>query len=181
MMALSAATAAFGGAGTGTALTTASTLLGGASAVLGTISSINQANYQRKVAENNAAIEERNARLAAQNAATTGRDQDIRAAAEMAQLIAQQSASGFSLGSGSYALARKSQAELAARDRLRIAQQGTDAVADAQQRAADFRSTANAARSSARNAMLAGALNIGSTFLGGATAINQQRARSLVS
>lgn len=157
-----------------------STALSVGSAVVGTIGAINQANFQSQVANNNAAIAEDNARRAVFESQVEAQETDFAARDELGQLLAQQGASGLSLGSGSFALRRKGQEELAAKDRGFIRNQGEVQATRFRQQANDQRAEAAQAKAAGRNALISGAFEVGTSLVSGATRVNARKARSLV-
>lgn len=169
---------------TSASASTALLALGTAASVGGTVFSVmaarQQAAYQAEVAENNAKTAERNALLASENTQLQIMDQDFAAAQEMSALTTKQASSGFSLGSGSYALARKTQGQLAAQDRLRLRQSGQSTVNNLTQQAADFDASAGASRAAGANATTAGIFQVGSSLISGASKFNDMKTRSLV-
>jgi hypothetical protein len=151
-----------------------------ASAVAGLASSVQMSKYQSRVAENNATIAENNALDASQQAQEEAEQRGRFAQVEMGELLANQAASGLNLGSGSYALSRKSQAQLAARDTSLIIQQGADRAENFRQQGADFRSEADQADRAGRFAFLEAGINIGSSAISGAAKVSKIRSRRLV-
>lgn len=145
----------------------ATTLVGGA---VQTIGAIQQSKYQAAVANMNARIEEQNAQRAVERAGIEAQNQDRINAGILGEQISEQSGSGLSARSGSFALGRKSARELARLDTLNVAQQGFLDAFNARTRAANFRAEASAAKASGRNALISGAIDtVGSLASGLAT------------
>ena len=166
-----AALAAFGGL---------STALQVGATVVGTMGAIQQSNYQSQVALNNQAIAEENARRVIFESQIEAQETDIEARGELGQLLAQQGASGLSLGSGSFALRRKGLEELAAKDRGFIRSQGEVRATRHRQQASDFAGESAMAKASGRGALVSGAFDIGTSLVSGASRVNVAKARSLV-
>ena len=157
-------------------LSTITTGLQIAGTVAGLASATAMSSYQAKVAENNSIIALENAGKAATAAQEESQQRGLAAQFEMGDLLANQSASGLNLGSGSYALVRKSQAELAARDTRIIMDEGNQRVENFKQQSADFRSDGAQARSAKRYAFLEAGLGIGTSLVSGATRVNKIKA-----
>lgn len=156
------------------ALTKIGAAVTAASSVLSTISGMQQASFQSKVAANNAAIAERNAAQATENTQTEQLDYAEAAREQIGALIAQQGASGVSAASGSPFLQAKRAKALARRDAERIAREGATRVRGLQQQSADFSTSAQ----KPRGLLLGGLLDFGTTLIGGAEAI--QKVKGLV-
>lgn len=146
------------------------------SAVIGTIGQMQAASYQASVAARNQEIAEENARRASNDAQLEQIDASQDAAREIGALIAEQSASGISLSSGSSLLRRRDLQEYAQRDSQRIREQGNVNIRNFKQQAADFASEREVAKASRSNAFTGGLLNIGSSYIGGATAVRKAKA-----
>lgn len=170
MQAIPAAVTALGGWGTALAV---------AGTVYSTMASYQQGMYQSKVAANNAQVAEENAKRARQEAAVKAQEQDFNAQAEMGALLANLGASGLNLGTGSAALRRKSQQELAARDRGYTIYEGDTAAAAYQQQAQDFRTEAAGNRMAARNSLVSGIFDIGGSLISGASKVNMTKAKKM--
>ena len=164
--------ATFAGAG--------ATLLTGlkvAGTVAGLASSIGQANYTASVASRNAVIAERNAAEAVENSQRENQQRGLAAAVEMGDLLAGQSASGLNLGSGSYALARKSQAALAAQDSQIVAETGARQARNYMEQASGFRSDGQQALGSKKFSVAAAGLQIGTSLVSDAAKVNRKTAK----
>lgn len=163
---------------------TAATVVSVGAAVAGTAltaySQNQSAKMQAQIAANNAKIAEQNAQDAITQAAIEAQMDDQQAQAFIGELLAEQSASGLSLGSGSYALRRKSASELAARDRSITYDAGQRRAKNFRQQSSDFASEAALARAQGRNSLLAGGIEIGSSLISGAATLNQQKAKGLI-
>ena len=157
-----------------------STALQVGATVVGTMGAVQQSNFQSQVALNNAAIAEDNARRSVFEAQVEAQETDFAARDELGQLLAGQGASGLSLGSGSFALRRKGQEELAAKDRGFIRTQGEVQATRFRQQASDQRSESAMAKAAGRNALISGAFDVGTSLLSGAARFNTKKARSIV-
>ena len=155
------------------------TTLAVASTAVGTYAAVNEANYRSQVARNNAVIAEENRLRTLEETAINAQEQDLAARAEIGALLAQQGASGLSMGVGSMALRRKSAEELAAKDRSRITYEGQTVANQYEQQREDFKEESRMAKSEVNMAMLEGAIGIGSSLIGGATKVNNKKARAL--
>lgn len=174
MMALPALSAIF----SGTAAT--STYLSLGSAILGGVTSFAQASAQASIAETNAAIMENNAVEAIKTAGVRAQDQDQEALSVMGQLSANQGASGLSSGSGSHALARKSAAELARRDRARITEAGQVEARNFRTQAQSFRKQAAGERSAGIYGLISAGLDVGTSLISSATTVERRKHNSLL-
>lgn len=138
--------------------------------VMGTIGERSSLGYQARVAERNKLIEEQNAVKEMEASQMEGQDFGIAAGQQIAELISNRAASGtvFDLGSNAQIVA--GQRSLAQRDQTRIRESG---VASAQQRlqmASDYGAEAQSLRRRRRNTIFTGALDLGATYISGATA-----------
>lgn len=184
MMALPALASAIGiggaAAGAATAATTLGTISTGlsiAGSIAGVATSLNQASYQAGVARNNEKIAKDNAALSIVNAQKENQQRGLAAAAEMGDLLSSQASSGLSLGSGSYALARKSQALLAQKDSSIVAEEGSSRATNYLQSAGDAAADAAGAKASAGFSLFSGALGIGTSAISGAAKVSKSTAR----
>lgn len=158
---------------------TASTAISVASAVAGTVAAVSEARYRSQVATNNATIAEANRVRTMEETGINAQEQDMAARADIGAMLAQQGASGLSMGIGSMALRRKSAGELAAKDRSRVVYTGQTEANQFEQQAQDFREESRMAKREGKFAVLEGGLNIGSSLIGGAEKVNSKKARSL--
>lgn len=170
MQAIPAAIAAMGGWGTA---------LAAGSAAFTAISGYQQGMYQSRVAANNAQIANDNAKRVTQETAVKAQEQDWQAQTEMGALLANLGASGLSVGTGSAALRRKSQENLAAKDRAYTTYEGETQATGYKQQSQDFTAEAAANRSAAQNALISGVLDIGSSLVGGASKVNVAKAKRI--
>jgi hypothetical protein len=172
-----AASTAAAATATATTLSSITTGLQVVGTVAGMASAMSQASYNSKVAENNAIIADQNAQEAILDSQKEAQQRGLAAQAEMGDLLANQAASGLNLGSGSYALARKSQAELAARDTEIVTADGRRRAENYQQQATDFRSEAAQQKAAGRWSIIEGGLGIASSAVSGATRVNKIKAK----
>lgn len=177
-----------GGAATGAAaagsasfIQTLGTAASVGGAVLTGVAGYQSAKFQSQVAENNALIAEQNRQLAITESAIEAQRTDEEALKELGAMLADQSASGLLLSSGSHALRRKNLSELAARDRGNIIYEGEARGRRYAQQGQDFRTEAAGAKSRGRFALFEGALGVGNSFIGHAKASNERKIRSVVS
>lgn len=161
-----------GGKGLATVASIAGTAVSGFAA-------FSQAQYQSRVAANNAAVAEQNAVRARQEAAIHAQDQDLQASMEIGQMLAAQGASGLSLGVGSMGLRRKSAEELAAKDRGYTIYAGETKAAAYGQQAEDFRAESSAASSAGKFGLLGTAIGFGDSLISRATKVNAKTARRI--
>jgi len=153
--------------------------LGPAAAVVSALSAVTSALYQAKVASNNAIIAENNAKRATQEAAIAAQDQDFAARGEIGDIIAQASASGLTLDTGSQGLKRRAALGLAARDRGYTIYRGATEAAAYRQQAADFTSSASAFGTEALFGAVGGALDVGTSLVSNATKVKKETARKI--
>jgi hypothetical protein len=149
--------------------------------IVGTVASLSaansQANYTASVASRNAVIAERNAVEATENAQRENRQRGAMASGEIGNLLANQAASGLNLGSGSYALARKSQAALAANDSEITTETATRQARNFREQGAGFKSEAAQSLASKKYNRLSAGLQIGTSLVSGAAKTNRATAR----
>lgn len=106
------------------------------------IGNLQASQYNAAVAERNAVLMDQNAKRLAEKAQQDVQDLGEQQAAEKGQMLAEMGASGFDIASGSTALQRAALDRLARRDAQRTAVEGGNDVRQAQQSAADYRSSA---------------------------------------
>lgn len=161
----------------GTGLTLGTALQAGGQLLTG-VAAYGAAQYQAKVAEQNAAIARDNATKAAEQASQQAQQNDNEMAAFIGQQEAAQSASGISTQSRSSILTRKASARIAKLDRENIIKQGEANANNYFQQAADFKSSANASKSSGIFNLAGGVIGAGSTLIGGATSAPRSKLAS---
>tara|TARA_R110000868_G_scaffold307378_2_gene568850 strand:- start:18228 stop:18770 length:543 start_codon:yes stop_codon:yes gene_type:complete len=167
---LGASAAAAGGLGTALSV---------ASAVVGGVSAVSTANYNAMVADRNAVLSEQNASAAMQQAGLDAKQQDLSAAQDIGQMIAAAGASGLGAGLGSYALRRRSAESLAASDRQNIIAGGQNQAQELLQQSADFKTAAAQERSAAKMAVVSTALGVGTSLVSGADRVARRKVMSL--
>lgn len=149
----------FSSLGLGTALSVGST-------VLGTVSAIGAANYQGKVAANNARIAEQNAVQASERSQNEQLEADRETAALLGEQEAIQGASG--LTGASQLRTRRSAQRLGRQDAENIRLGGDREIQNFRQQAENFRAEGRAAKAQRAGAILGGAFDIGSSLISGA-------------
>lgn len=155
------------------------TALSVASGVIEAVGQYSAGMYQAKVAANNARIADENAKRAIHTANVQAQNQDFDALVAMGGLLAELGASGLQVGTGSAALRRKSQSELAARDRGYTIHEGQMQASNYRQQAQDFRTEAAGAKRGAMYSLLGGGLEVGSSLITGASKVNQAKAKRI--
>lgn len=132
--------------------------------VLGTLSSIGQANYQAQVAKNNAMIATENAQKASDQAQAEQLASDQQTAALLGEQEAIQGGSGLSIGTGSQLRTRRTAQRLGRQDAERIREAGNSTIQGYLQQAENFRGEARVAKSNAIMSGIGGALNVASSI-----------------
>lgn len=143
------------------------------------ITSFMSSQYQAQVAENNATIA---GDAAVRNAFNENQDlqaRDIAARQEVAAIVADMGTSGLSATSGSKLLQRTSLADLATRDRERLATNRDVNLKNKLQEKASFKAEAKSARTAGAFGLLTSALQVPTSYLSGATSLNNYRRNSL--
>lgn len=139
------------------------------------VSQYQAGKYQAAVASQNAKIMDK--RAESENFALSqdvqGRDQEAKA--QIAELIAEQAASGVDIGKGTALLRRTSLQRLAGRDRQRLTESQTNTLMNNKQAAASYRAEASAAKQGAKMALAGGLLEIPSSYLSGAKMYNEYK------
>lgn len=151
---------AFLGAGAGIG-----TILSAASSVVGTIGAISQAKYQQQVAKTNAKVAENNAQIAAQKSQSEAQQNDQQLRALIGEQISTQSASGLSTASGSTLRVRRSTHRLGRQDSMRIRESGAYDVQNFLQQQNNFQAEAAAAGQNAALAGIGGLFSAASAFV----------------
>ena len=146
--------------------------MAGSAAVSG-ISAMQNASYQSAVAEQNSRLltmqAERENFAANQDIA----DRDADARSQIAGLMAQMDASGINSGTGSMLFRRAGAESLATRDRERLIQKRDQALENTNRQASGLRSEAAAQKSAGKLGMLSSFLSVPTSFLSGASMLNQ--------
>jgi len=133
-------------------------------AALGAVTALSEGAYQAGVARNNARIAEMNAQRESMAGQTEAMRLSQENAGRLADLTASQSASGLSIGSGSFASARALETRIGAMEVRDTARAGAERSQASMQQAANFRGEARAAR---RNGILGAAgslMSLGGDF-----------------
>lgn len=165
------------GAAFSTPLVAASTALSLGSAVVGAVGARQEAQYRAAVASRQAILDQQNAQLVREAGKQDAMQQDLEAAAIMAEELATMGSRGFRTTSPSYIRRRDSQRALARRDRLRLIQDSENQARSAENRASSSRAEAAQARRAGSFALIEGGLNIGSSLIGGARLAGELAAR----
>lgn len=156
------------------------TMISVASAIFGGISTMSAYNAQAEIDAKNAENAIKNSQNEALRAQQEAHDKDMAARAELGMLLAEQSASGLGLNSGSFALARKSKEQLATQDRQRISDAGYNNVKSYVQQAEDFAAKAKSNIKAGSNALISSAFKATGSLLDGAASVNRRKAASLL-
>lgn len=143
------------------------------SAVVSGLSQMQNASYQSAVASQNAALLEQQAEREAFAANQDIADQDQSARAEIANMLAQMDASGINSTTGSMMFKRAGAESLANRDRERLGQKRDIQIENTRRQAAGSRAEARALKKSKGLTLLSTALGAGTSFLSGATMVNE--------
>ncbi len=136
------------------------------------------ANYQAKIAARNRDAMRANAQNAIQEAQQKQAELDNEHAAFEGEQIAAQSASGVSLGSGSFVQTRAVARSLRNQDAIRIRDEGEVARAAYMMNAREAEDARKYAKKEAKNAQSAGWIGIGASLLGGASRLGNHWAYS---
>lgn len=166
------------GATTATAATVGSGII---SAVVGGISSMSQARYQAAVATRAAQVQEQNAQRIIAAGQADAQQQDMEAAAAVADDIARSASSGFAVSSPSFVRRRERSRILIEQDRSRIIEDSRLKATNAREQAAASLNEAAAAKKSALFSMLGMGLGVADSMIGGATlasSLTQKRLNS---
>lgn len=136
------------------------------------------AKYQAAVAENNANLMQQNMTNENFAAAQDMMDRDLAARSEMAAAIAEMGASGLSADSGSMLLRRRSLSELADRDRERLGLKRETQLENNRMQVGALRSEAKQIRRMAKMGLITAPLKIATSYLSGASSVNQYNTSS---
>lgn len=143
------------------------------SALVGGMAQYQNMQYQSAIASHNAAMLEQQAQREVFAANQDIADQDQSARAEIANMLAQMDASGINSTTGSMMMRRAGVESLATRDRERLGQKRDIQLENTRTQASVQRSEASAAKKAGRLGLLSTALNVGTSFLSGATMVNE--------
>lgn len=143
------------------------------------ISQYQNAQYQSRVATNNANLLKQQAERETFAANQDIQDQDAAARAEIAGMLAQMDASGINSSSGTMMLRRVGAQEMATRDRERLAHKRDIQLENTKRQEAAMRAEAKAMKRAGRLGLLSTVLSVPTSFLSGATAVNQFKASQL--
>lgn len=146
--------------------------VGVAGVAVSTASAIAQNNYQKQVAQRNAAIAEINAQRATTQAQSEQLKQDQETRALLGEQIAAQSASGLKLGGRSQMLTRKSARQLGRMDAVAIREAGDVEAWNFRQIAAENYDQIKFLQQSSNFALLSGFLDAASIGISGLSKTN---------
>lgn len=130
--------------------------------------------YQVSIANMNKKIAEENAKRAQFSAQVEQQDSDLVARAMLGEQVAEQAASGLTLNSGSFRLARKSAHELARKDALNIRTAGDVEAHNYKVEAANYALQSQGMRSSAWGSLLGGFLEGAGSLISGTAKIRNR-------
>lgn len=150
-----------------------------AGTAIGGVTSYMSSQYQAQVAENNATIA---GDAAVRNVFNENQDmqaKDIAARQEIAALVADMGASGLDANSGSKLLQRRSLADLATQDRTRLAANRDVNLKNKLQEQAAYKAEARSSRTAGMFGLLTTALQVPTSYLSGATSLNNYRRSAL--
>lgn len=131
--------------------------------------------YQAQVAENNARLTQKSKENETFAANQDMMDKDIAAKQEIGALIAEIGASGLTASSGSMLGRVDSLRQYAAQDRERLAHKRNINSQNRDEETRGLQNEAAANRKAAKNAKIAGVLNVGTSLLQGATMVNNYK------
>lgn len=151
------------------ALTAASTVIGGASAIQQGQAQASAARYQAKVADMNAEISQRQAKDALERGAREEQQQRFKTAQIMGRQRAAMGANGVDLGFGSPLDTIADTAVMGELDALNVRKNFANEAYDYEVAAANGRANAAMSRSSAKSALTGSYLSAAGTVLGGAS------------
>ena len=142
------------------------------------LGAMQESSYQAAVMKQNAAIQDENARRSVAQAAQDAADKDMEARLEIGSLLAQASASGVDMNSGSMLLRRKDMNTFAAQDRRRITEAGRDEAMAYRQEGANLRGQAKSLKAGRKWQLLGTGLSSATSFVNGrdtVAKVNYQR------
>lgn len=137
------------------------------------IGAYNNSMYQAEVATQNANLLAQQAEREVFAANQDMQDQDQGARAEIAEMLSGMSASGLTSTSGSMMMRRAGAESLVLRDRERLALKRDNQLENTKRQEASMRAEAKASKKSAKLGALATALSIPTSFLSGASMVNE--------
>lgn len=137
------------------------------------ISQYQNAQYQSQVASQNADLMGQQAQRETLAANQDMQDQDMGARAEIADLVSNMSASGLTATTGSMMFRRAGAESLALRDRDRLSQKRDIQLENTKRQEQSFKAEAKAAKKAGKLGLLQTALSIPTSFLSGASMVNE--------
>jgi hypothetical protein len=153
-------------------------VMAAASAVSG-ISQYQNTQYQSAVATQNADLLKQQAEREAFAASQDMLDQDAGARAQIAEMVAQLDASGINSNSGTMLLRRSGAEAMALRDRERLSQKKDIQLENTKRQESSMRAEAKALKKAGKWGLLSTVLSIPTSFLSGATMVNQYKGGQL--
>lgn len=147
-------------------------IMAGAAAVSG-IAQYQNSQYQAAVATNNANLMAQTAQREQDAANLDMQDKDLAAKSQIAELMANMDASGLVSTTGSMMLRTKGARDLATRDRERLAQKRDVQFENRKREESAYRAEASAAKKAGRLGLLTSVLSIPTSFLSGASLVNE--------
>lgn len=154
-----------------TALTGIGLALSFASSAFGAIGQYQAAQYQASIAEMNQKVANINADRTIQTSQVEQQDRDLQARALLGEQVAEQAASGLTLGSKSFRQARRGAQELARQDSLRIRQAGDVDAYNYRVQAANYGMQSQLAQATATSSLVGGFLGAGTSLIQGVNKI----------
>jgi len=145
-----------------------------ASAGIGAVGAMQQADAQRQSAEFNAKVAENNAKVAQQKAISASQAGEQQAAikeqetrSKVGAMLAAQGASGVDVNTGSAAKVRVGESQLGHMDAMTIRSNAAKTAYGYQTEETNFQNQASVDKATASNAPIAGAISAGGALLGG--------------
>lgn len=146
----------------------------GASAIQG-IGQMQQMSYQAAVANKNAEIAQHNTETEKFAADQDMMDRDIEAGAQIGEMVSSMGASGLSGSTGSMLLRRNSLADMAARDRERLALKRDTNVENGLREVEGFRAEAKSIKKARTMAGISTLMSMGTSYLSGSKMVRDYK------
>lgn len=148
-----------------------SAVIGAAGAAAGAYGSYKSSQFQAAVAKNNSIISVNNANSALEAGNTAETASRERTTAAIGRAEAAQAANGVDVGFGSTAAVREGIANTGELDALTIRHNAALSAAGYSQQSAGFSTESSLDSRAGTNALVGGALNVGASFIGGASSV----------
>lgn len=142
------------------------------SSAISGVSGLQAAQYQGAVARANAQAAEETAKREVAAANQDMQDRDLAARAEIDSMLSQMSASGLSAKSGSMLMRRAASADLATRDRERLAQKRDINLKNTLQQAETYRAEAQQTDTAGKIGLLSSFLSVPASYLSGSSMVS---------